>query len=162
LHGREAALARRTRYERTRHHIVETFFGSGTPRMTRCGRAPSRAARTASRSGSRSRLSHVRYHSHAAPHVGHESSIEPFVYGSDSIGDESYGHCANSIRDSVDRKAGETEARDRRIGAQGAGVNETASRPMSPMPSGRGTADGRGWHTWAPPAWLTTLGLKEN
>jgi hypothetical protein len=37
-------------------------------------------------------------HSHAAPHVEHESSAEPPEYVSASIGDESYGHRVNSTK----------------------------------------------------------------
>ncbi|MDQ1467987.1 MAG: hypothetical protein QOH10_2402 [Actinomycetota bacterium] len=63
------------------------------------------------RSGSRTRRSDVLRHSHAAPHAQHESRVEPPRYGSDSIGDASYGHRANSTSDVSASKPPRLEAR---------------------------------------------------
>jgi len=88
---------------RAKRVVTHAVTVPGAARPTRSGAAadrgfyvrswnegfPDRARRTASRSGSRTRRSHALCHSHAAPHVEHESRAEPPEYVSASIGDAS-------------------------------------------------------------------------
>ncbi len=63
--------------------------GSGTSRTACTGSPSASAERTASGSGSSTPRNHVSCHSHAAPHVGQQSSVESPEYASCSIGEAS-------------------------------------------------------------------------